>query len=115
MLGDSDSEVAFGAVGKYWMANIEWRDVDPGAFASFDEPGWGKIACSFSVRPYGDHRTLLSYECRTATTDAASRRRFARYWFGIKPFVAHIMRATLHTIATNAAQRAMSAQVPAVG
>ena len=99
-----DSEVAFGAVGKFWQATIEWRDVSPAEFAGFDDPGWGKIACNFTVRPYGTDQTLLSYECRTATTDAVARRKFAHYWWLIRPFVAHIMRATVATIAADAAR-----------
>jgi hypothetical protein len=97
------SEVAFGAVGKFWQANIEWRDVPLAEFAAFNEPGWGKIACNFTVRPYGGEHTLLTYECRTATTDIVARRKFARYWWLIRPFVAHIMRATVATIARDAA------------
>jgi hypothetical protein len=98
------SEVAFGAVGKFWQANIEWREVPLAEFADFNEPGWGKIACNFTVRPHDGDRTLLSYECRTATTDTVARRKFARYWWLIRPFVAHIMRATVATIAGNAAR-----------
>ena len=104
-LGERDSsEVAFGAVGKFWQTSIDWRDVPLEEFAAFAEPGWGKIACNFTVRPYGDGTTLLTYECRTATTDPVSRRKFARYWWLIRPFVGHIMRATLATIAVNAAR-----------
>jgi len=100
------SEVAFGAVGKFWQATIEWRDVPAAQFADFHDPGWGKIACNFTVRPYGGHRTLLTYECRTATTDPTAHRKFARYWWLIRPFVAHIMRATVATIAVNATRSA---------
>ena len=50
------------------------------AFPGFTEPGWGKIAANFWVRSCGANRTLLSYECRTGTTDPRSRRSFARYW-----------------------------------
>ncbi len=67
----------------------------PADFARFAERGWGKIAANFSVAPYGDSHTLLSYECRTATTDPVSHRRFVRYWWLVRPFVAHIMRATI--------------------
>lgn len=98
---ESDREVAFGAVGRFWRPVIEWRDVPVGEFAGFDEPGWGKIAANFSVRPYGA-ATLLSYECRTVTTDVVSRRRFLRYWWLVRPFVAHIMRATLRTVRSDA-------------
>jgi hypothetical protein len=95
-------ELAFGAVGKFWQGRIEWRDVDPGDFARFGEPGFGKIACDFRVRSLADGRTLLTYECRTATTSADARRKFARYWWLIRPFVGHVMRATVATIARDA-------------
>ena len=52
--------------------------------------------------PYGAGATLLSYECRTITTDAESRRKFARYWWLMRPFIAHIFRATVRTIRDNA-------------
>ena len=93
-------EIAFGAVGRFWQPNIEWRDVAPGDFAAFSEPGWGKIAANFAVTSYGEHATLLTYECRTVTTDDESRRRFLRYWSLIRPFVGHIFRATLRTLRT---------------
>jgi hypothetical protein len=95
-------EFAFGAVGKFWQPVIEWRDVAPADFTDFTEPGWGKIAANFSMAPYGESSTLLSYQCRTVTTDTDSYRRFKRYWWLIRPFVAHIMRATLNTIKANA-------------
>jgi hypothetical protein len=103
VIGTTDArEIAFGAVGRFWTPTIEWHPVDPQDFAAFAEPGWGRIACSFITVPYGPGRTMLTYECRTATTDADSRRRFLRYWWLIRPFVAHIMRATARTIAANA-------------
>ena len=95
-------EIAFGSVGKFWKAEIEWRDVERDEFAGFDEPGWGKIACHFLVRPDGGHRSVLTYECRTATTDLEARRRMVRYWWAIRPFVGHVLRATLRTIAERA-------------
>ncbi|AQA06093.1 hypothetical protein BVC93_03185 [Mycobacterium sp. MS1601] len=95
VLGRDEREIAFGAVGRFWTPVIEWRDVPREEFAAFDEPGWGKIVANLSVRPYGNQRTLLSYECRTVITDARSRRRFQLYWLVVRPFVAHIMGATL--------------------
>jgi hypothetical protein len=105
----SGSEVVFGAVGKFWQPTIEWRDVPQDRFASFAEPGYGKIACNFTVRPYGERRSLVSYECRVATTDARSRRSFQRYWRLIRPVVAHILRATLATIGRDATAAAVRA------
>jgi hypothetical protein len=103
LLGErADAELAFGAVGKFWQPSIEWRDVPLEAFASFDEPGWGKIAANFSVLPYGESSTLLTYECRTVTTDGDSRRKFMRYWRLGRPVIAHIFRATVSTIREHA-------------
>jgi hypothetical protein len=103
VLGESPGrELAFGAVGKFWQPNIEWRDVAADELASFAEPGWGKIAANFSVLPYGERATLLSYECRVLTTDADARRKFARYWMLMRPFIAHIFRATVRTIRDDA-------------
>jgi hypothetical protein len=94
-------ELVFGAVGTFWKADIEWHDVPAEEFAAFAEPGWGKIACHLLVRPDGPGRSILSYECRTATTDLASRAKMARYWWLIRPFVAYILRAVLRTIQGN--------------
>jgi len=105
---DPEHELALGAVGRFWTPTIAWHDVTPEEFAGFDEAGWGRIAVSFSLRTYGERRTLLTYECRTATHDRESRRAFARYWRIIRPFVGHIMRATLHTIAVAAREEASS-------
>lgn len=95
-------ELAFGAVGTFWKADIERYDVSAEDFAAFAEPGWGKIACHLLVRPDGPGRSVLTYECRTATTDLTSRARMSRYWWLIRPFVAYILRAVLRTIRGNA-------------
>jgi hypothetical protein len=101
MLGErAGEEVAFGAVGVFWRGEIRWDNVAPEEFAAFTEPGRGKIACNFSALAYGADRTVLTFECRVATTDGRSRRAFMRYWTIIRPFVGHIMRAALATIAT---------------
>jgi hypothetical protein len=94
-------EVVFGAVGTFWKPDIEWHDLTAEQFADFAEPGWGKIACHLLVRPDGPHRSILSYECRTATTDPVSQARMSRYWWLIRPFVAYVLRAVLRTIRGN--------------
>jgi hypothetical protein len=99
MLGERpDRELTFGAVGRFWTPSIEWRDVPPSAFADFAEPGWGKIVVAFVVSPYGTGSSLLTYECRTITADDESRERFLRYWRVVRPFAAHIFRATVDTV-----------------
>jgi len=97
-------EIAFGAVGKPWLAEIEWKTVPSEDFAGFDEPGWAKIAASLSVREYGATRSILTYEARTGMTDDESRDRFHRYWTVVSPFVGTIMRALLRTVADSVAE-----------
>lgn len=99
---DPEREIVIGAIGVFWTPQIKWEDVRPEDFESFDAPGFGKIAADFSLRPYGEARTLLTYEARTRLTDPDSRRRFRRYWMLVSPFVGHIMRATLRTVGENA-------------
>ena len=91
-------ELVFGAIGKVWQPDIEWRPVIAEEFRTFAEPDFAKIAAGFSVREYGPGRTLLSYEARTAGTDAEARRKFGRYWWLVSRFVRIVMRAAVITI-----------------
>jgi len=109
VLAEAEDELVFGAVGRFWQPVIEWLPVAPADFAGFSVPGWGKIAANFSVRPYGSD-TLLSYECRTKLTDPLSRRQFVRYWWLVRPFVAHILRATLAAIDARARYHPVTAR-----
>lgn len=95
-------EFVFGAVGTFWRPAIEWRRVGADEFSAFDEPGYAKLAIGLSVRPYGEGRTLLSYEARTATTDDRARRNFRRYWRVIGPFAGYLMSRALECIAADA-------------
>jgi hypothetical protein len=102
---DPPREIAFGAIGKFWQLDISWLEPMPTTqdeFAAFDDPGWGKIAANLSVRPYGDGRSLLSYEARTVMTDEESRTKFGRYWTVVGPFVGVIMRAALQAVKVDA-------------
>lgn len=106
------SEVVFGAIGKFWQPVIEWLEIDPDDFDAFDEPGWGKLAASISLRPYGEGRTLATYEARTLTTDAESRGKFRRYWTLIGPFAGYVMKQALRRIESDAERAARSTDVP---
>lgn len=77
---DRPHEIVFGMIGRFWGGETRWEQIDASEFGSFDHPGLCRIACNFSLRPYGEARTLVSYETRTHATDAASRRAFRRYW-----------------------------------
>jgi hypothetical protein len=91
-------ELVFGAVGKVWRPSIEWRWITAEDFAAFDEPGWAKMAASFVVHPYGERRSLLTYEARTACTDPDSTAQFLRYWTLVSAGVGIVLRATLKAV-----------------
>jgi hypothetical protein len=92
-------EFAFGVVGRFWGGETVWETIDADRFVAFDRPGFAKIGCSISLRPYGTARTLISYEARTQALDPESRAQFLRYWRVVRPGVAMVMRAFLHTVA----------------
>jgi hypothetical protein len=90
---EAGTEFVIGMIGKFMSpTQMEFRRFDPPQFAGFGEPGYGKVATSFLVLPYGTGRSLLCAETRTATTDPASARQFRRYWTVIGPFAGYIMR-----------------------
>jgi hypothetical protein len=92
-------EFAFGVIGRFWGGETVWETIDADHFVAFDQPGFAKIACSISLRPYGSARTLVSYEARTQALDPESRAHFLRYWRVVRPGVAIVMRAFLHAVA----------------
>jgi hypothetical protein len=95
---DPPSELAFGVIGRFWGGETVWQTIDAHEFVGFDQPGFAKIACSVSLRPYGTARTLVSYEARTRALDSDSRAHFLRYWRVVRPGVAIVMRAFLHAV-----------------
>jgi|NGEPerStandDraft_6_1074524.scaffolds.fasta_scaffold22283_5 hypothetical protein len=102
LLGERPAEIAFGFVGKPWKVGAEQPlAIGRDDFAAFSDPGYAKVAFSIRAKPYGTHRTLITTETRTATTDAASRRRFAAYWKLIGPFSALIRRLILRQVTSH--------------
>ena len=95
---DPPHEITFGVVGRFWAGETVWAQIDAADFETFAEPGFGKIACNFSLRPYGADRTLVTYECRTLATDDTAHRGFMRYRRPLAPFIGLVMRSQLRVI-----------------
>jgi hypothetical protein len=83
-------ELVVGGVGQPWKPG---GGAPRGDFASFDEPGFAKMAMSFRL----DGLTL-STETRVVLTDPASRRKFLLYWLGIRAGSGLIRRSMLKAI-----------------
>jgi len=101
-----DVEIVLGQIGRPWkpVGASEGPVVSPAAFASFDSPGFAKIAFSLSVQPHGATSSILTVETRVVLTDTASRRRFSRYWRIVGPFIRLIDRMTLRLLAAELRQ-----------
>ena len=59
-------------------------------FASFDEPGWAKLAMDW----HAENGRLVT-ETRVLLTDDRARRSFRRYWLVVRPFSALVRRSWL--------------------
>ena len=100
-------EIVFGAVTQPWKADATFRSVVPDEFAAFNEPGYVKIAWTLRTDPEGPCACTLRTDTRVATTDAASRRSFRRYWAACLPgiklirvvMLRHIQRAAERDVA----------------
>jgi hypothetical protein len=102
---DPPHEIAFGMIGRFWGGETRWEEIEASEFRTFSRPGLARIACNLSLRPYGDARTLVSYESRTEATDATARRAFLRYWRVVAPLAGVVLRAQLAVVARDAAGR----------
>src|SRR6476646_1509408 len=66
---DPGTEFVVGSIGKFWQRDYGLKPVPAQDFISFAEPGYAKLAMSFSLRSAGGGAVILRYEARTATTD----------------------------------------------
>ena len=89
-------EAVAGGIGQMWRpaGGNPHPFGDAGGFVAFEEPGYAKVAASFSAVAC-DGRTELRTETRVLTTDPASRRAFGRYWWFIRPGSGLIRRSWL--------------------
>jgi len=106
LLGENPSEIVLGQIGRPWKAAgaAAGPVVAPAAFATYDKPGYAKLAFSLRVDPRGTTSSILTMETRVALTDAASLRRFRRYWMVIGPFSGLIRRVALRLLDTDLRQ-----------
>ena len=103
LLGENPSEIVLGQIGRPWKA--AGATAGPvAAFATYDKPGYAKVALSLRVDPRGTTSSILTMETRVALTDAASLRRFRRYWMVIGPFSGLIRRVALRLLDTDLRQ-----------
>jgi hypothetical protein len=91
-------ELLVGAVVELWSAAAIPLE-SSSDFTAFDRPGSMKAVGGFSLRPYGDTRTLLSYEARATGTDANAAARLRRAWILLEPLGTAAMNRVLGHVA----------------
>jgi len=98
-------ELALGVVGRFWTLTGQVIPLDGEAFRAFDRTGYAKAVWDFRVTPEAGGDTRLSTETRILCTDAASLRRFRRYWRVIRPFSGAIRILLLRAVAREVKER----------
>ena len=95
---DGDREIAFGLAGRFWEAAGGLVDLpDAQAFERFSEPGHAKLVMTWIAEPHAGG-TRLTTITHVACPDDATRRRFAPYWYVIRPASGLIRRRALRRI-----------------
>lgn len=93
-----NQEVAFGLVGRFWQLDYGLNPiVNADAFAAVsDQP---RLVLNVCVEPVGDHGCRLVTHTRVHCPDESQRRRFAPYWYAIRPVSGLIRQRLLGRIA----------------
>jgi hypothetical protein len=98
LLGEDESALVLGFVGRWWergYGRVEWT---PDEFAGIDRPGLAVGAWGFTVLGYGVHASVLITDVRVRCTDAEARAKFDRYWMVVGPFVTAMARPVLRLV-----------------
>ena len=83
LVRDEPRSLVVGIIGRPWESHAQPVSFDgPEGFLRFAEPGYVKIAFSFSVGEAPKGMEVVSV-VRVLCTDPATRRKFRRYWFVI--------------------------------
>ena len=101
-------EVVVGAVTKPWEADVVFRPLPADEFASFNEPGYVKIAWALRADPLGATRSIFRTETRALATNASARTKFRRYWSLLSPGIIAIRWAALQPVKAEAERRTRS-------
>ncbi len=97
---DPSKEVIFGLVGQFWKpsGNIV-RMAGREAFERFNDTGYLKATWNFAIRETGDRTScVLETETRIRCLGPEAKRKFARYWFFVRPFSGLIRMQMLRSI-----------------
>jgi hypothetical protein len=111
ILADEPEEVLLGVNGRFWRPTGNLVPFDLESFARPIPAGQARAVWNFSLRRNGT-RTTLSTETRVTCGDAASLRKFRRYWFFVRPFSGLIRLVMLRAVKQACGKSAKAAAHP---
>ncbi len=91
-------EIIFGLAGQFWKLRGNIQTCAPDEFISFFRPEFVKAIWNFKIERINENTSALSTETRIACTDKVAYRKFARYWFFVRPFSGVIRMEMLRSI-----------------
>ena len=100
--------LVLGIEGAFWRLAPAVRPVDAAGAAAPVPPGVARGLWSFELRALSPERTELATETRVVCGDAASRRRFRRYWWLVRPgsgLLRHLVLRAVRRAAERDAER----------
>lgn len=104
-LAETEDEVVYGQIGRFWAADERSALVSPGTpeeFLRFADPRYAVAVMNVRVEQLSSDETWLYTETRVRTLGPQARRRFRLYWLLIRPFSGLLRRAMLSGIKAKA-------------
>ena len=108
----ANDEIVIGLIGQFWKANGNLQKFDTLQFQNFNTPNFLKAAWNFKIYAREGGWCSLSTETRVFCTDESSKRRFAKYWFFVKPF-SGLIRMEILKVVKKASERRTKQEVVA--
>jgi hypothetical protein len=91
-------EMIFGLIGQFWKPSGNLKKIGTSEFLSFNEPEFLKATWNFELITQRDGKTMLETETRICCLDEKAYKKFARYWFFIRPFSGLIRKEILRAV-----------------
>ncbi len=91
-------EIILGLIGQFWKSNGKIQKSTQEGFSSFNDTNFAKTTWNFEIIPIANNKTIVETETRIFCGAEPIRKKFAHYWFFIRPFSAIIRKEMLKII-----------------
>ena len=104
-LADTEAEVVYGQIGRFWAADERAALISPRTaeeFRRFADPRYAVAVMNVRIEPLGADMARVCTETRIRTLGPQAHRRFRLYWLLIRPFSGLLRRGMLSGIKAKA-------------